>query len=381
MSGAGKLDLGKLGGAKKALEAPAQGESIVKIDVTKIMVGKYQPRKTFDEKALKELAESIKAQGVMSPVILRKTGDMYELIAGERRWRATQLAGLKTIPAVVREIADNQAIAIALIENVQRENLPPLEEALALKRLQDEFGLKNKEVAELISKSEDVVSKLLGLLKMPNDLQILVEVGKASVEVVTELSRFSKKHEAAVSDFLEENQGSDITLKMVRELKSSLTAPVVEPAKIPSTGFSDDSNQNESPRVITVEDLPEFPSTGFSGEKDDGSEPQEPETKAGKGIPKTKPNSERGTIDEDEYSAGGGEDTGGLSSFPRGKAISDPNRLKKPLLFVVHDERLAVMILNKRPTTEFHVFIKYEDNMEEKEVAASELTVNALREE
>ena len=106
MNGVGKLDLGKLGGAKKAVEAPAEGESILKIDVAKIMVGKYQPRKTFDEVALNELAESIKKQGVMSPVILRKNGDMFELIAGERRWRATQLAGIKTIPAVLKELND-----------------------------------------------------------------------------------------------------------------------------------------------------------------------------------------------------------------------------------------------------------------------------------
>lgn len=141
--------------------------------------GKYQPRIDFDEAALQELADSIKAQGVMQPIIVRSIGaDRYEIVAGERRWRASQLAALDTIPAIVRDISDETAIAMALIENIQRENLNPLEEARALKRLQTEFDLSQQEVATAVGKSRPVIANLLRLLSLEREVAEMLEHGR-----------------------------------------------------------------------------------------------------------------------------------------------------------------------------------------------------------
>ncbi|MFL0801041.1 MAG: ParB/RepB/Spo0J family partition protein [Agarilytica sp.] len=143
--------------------------------------GKYQPRRDMSPEALEELAQSIKAQGVMQPIVVRPVGepgeDKYEIIAGERRWRATQLAELDTIPAVIREVPDETAIAMALIENIQREDLNPVEEAFALKRLQEEFDLTQQEVAETVGKSRTAVTNLLRLLNLTQEVKTLLEHG------------------------------------------------------------------------------------------------------------------------------------------------------------------------------------------------------------
>ncbi len=141
--------------------------------------GKYQPRVEFDEAALQELSESIQAQGVMQPIVVRSiAADRYEIVAGERRWRACQLAALDTIPAIVREISDETAIAMALIENIQRENLNPLEEARALKRLQTEFELSQQEVATAVGKSRPVIANLLRLLSLEREVSEMLEQGR-----------------------------------------------------------------------------------------------------------------------------------------------------------------------------------------------------------
>ena len=141
--------------------------------------GKYQPRIDFDEATLQELADSIKAQGVMQPIVVRSVGaDRYEIVAGERRWRASQLAALDTIPAIVREISDETAIAMALIENIQRENLNPLEEARALKRLQTEFDLSQQEVATAVGKSRPVIANLMRLLSLEREVSEMLEHGR-----------------------------------------------------------------------------------------------------------------------------------------------------------------------------------------------------------
>ena len=143
-----------------------------------IQRGKYQPRRDMQQDALEELAESIKAQGVMQPIVVRAiSADKYEIIAGERRWRATQLAGLDQIPAVVRDVPDEAAIAMALIENIQRENLNPIEEAFALQRLQQEFELTQQEVATAVGKSRTTVTNLLRLMSLNEDVRILLEHG------------------------------------------------------------------------------------------------------------------------------------------------------------------------------------------------------------
>lgn len=140
--------------------------------------GKYQPRRDIQQEALQELADSIKAQGVMQPIVVRPVGDQrYEIIAGERRWRACQLAGLHTIPAVIRDVNDEAAIAMALIENIQREDLNPVEEAMSLKRLQDEFELTHQEVADAVGKSRTAVSNILRLLNLTPEVRTMLERG------------------------------------------------------------------------------------------------------------------------------------------------------------------------------------------------------------
>ncbi|EED36409.1 chromosome partitioning protein Spo0J [Luminiphilus syltensis NOR5-1B] len=141
--------------------------------------GKYQPRRDFDDAALAELADSIRAQGVMQPIVARALEPgRFEIIAGERRWRAAQLAGIETIPAVIRDVSDEAAIAMALIENIQRENLNPIEEASALKRLQNEFELSQEEVAKAVGKSRSAVANLMRLLSLePETRELLASKG------------------------------------------------------------------------------------------------------------------------------------------------------------------------------------------------------------
>lgn len=154
---------------------PVPRETLRQLPVEQIDRGRYQPRLDLREDTLQELAESIRAQGVVQPVVVRPLdGERYELIAGERRWRAAQLAGLRAVPAVIREVTDQAAIAMALIENIQRENLNPLEEAGALQRLIAEFGLTHQQAAEAVGRSRTAVTNLLRLLELAEDVQQLV---------------------------------------------------------------------------------------------------------------------------------------------------------------------------------------------------------------
>ena len=156
-----------------------EGEELKHIPVDLIQRGKYQPRVEMDETALEELALSIKAQGVMQPIVIRSIAPQkYEIIAGERRWRAAQLAGLDLIPAVIKSVGDEAAIAMSLIENIQRENLNPIEEALALKRLQDEFELTQQEVANAVGRSRTAVTNLMRLVGLHIDVQKMLQSGK-----------------------------------------------------------------------------------------------------------------------------------------------------------------------------------------------------------
>ncbi len=152
-------------------ETAAADNELKQLPVEFLQRGKYQPRRDFDQEALQELADSIKAQGVMQPIVVRQIGNQrYEIVAGERRWRACQLAGLADIPALIRDISDEAAIAMALIENIQRENLNPIEEAMALRRLQSEFSLSQQEVATAVGKSRSVVANLLRLLSLESEV-------------------------------------------------------------------------------------------------------------------------------------------------------------------------------------------------------------------
>lgn len=171
-----------LGGASVAAlqddAAKADTRELQHLPLEQIQRGKYQPRRDMDPAALEELAQSIKSQGVMQPIVVRPVrADRYEIIAGERRWRASQLAGLERIPALVREVPDEAAIAMALIENIQREDLNPVEEALALQRLQQEFQLTQQQVADAVGKSRVTISNLLRLIGLPEEIKTLLSHG------------------------------------------------------------------------------------------------------------------------------------------------------------------------------------------------------------
>ena len=144
-------------------------ETIVKI--SKIEPNREQPRKIFDEESLQELANSIKQFGLISPILVQDRKEYYEIIAGERRWRAAKIAGLKEIPVIIRDYTDREIAEIALIENVQREDLNPIEEAMGYKRLIEEFDLKQEEVAECVSKSRSAITNSMRLLKLPEEVQ------------------------------------------------------------------------------------------------------------------------------------------------------------------------------------------------------------------
>lgn len=159
-------------------KADAQDSPLKELPVDLIQRGQYQPRKDIEPESLQELADSIRAQGVMQPIVVRPISDTrYEIIAGERRWRATQLAGLHTVPALIKPVPDEAAIAMALIENIQRENLNPIEEAVALQRLQQEFELTQQEVAQAVGKSRSTVANLLRLMSLQDEVRTLLERG------------------------------------------------------------------------------------------------------------------------------------------------------------------------------------------------------------
>ena len=171
-----------LGGANVAAvqEEAAQVDrsELQQLPVDIIQRGKYQPRRDIDPATLDELAHSIRSQGVMQPIVVRSIGSgRYEIIAGERRWRASQQAGLDKIPAIVREVSDEAAIAMALIENIQREDLNPIEEAVALQRLQQEFQLTQQQVADAVGKSRVTISNLLRLIALPDEIKTLLSHG------------------------------------------------------------------------------------------------------------------------------------------------------------------------------------------------------------
>jgi ParB family chromosome partitioning protein len=158
--------------------AQADERELHQLPLDVIQRGKYQPRRDFDPATLDELAHSIRTQGVMQPIVVRPIGSgRYEIIAGERRWRASQQAGLEKIPALVRDVSDEAAIAMALIENIQREDLNPIEEAVALQRLQQEFQLTQQQVADAVGKSRVTISNLLRLIALPEEIKTLLSHG------------------------------------------------------------------------------------------------------------------------------------------------------------------------------------------------------------
>lgn len=208
--------------------------SLKELPIEFLQRGKYQPRRDMHADALEELSESIKAQGVMQPIVVRPIGNnRYEIIAGERRWRAAQLAQLEKIPAVVRDVPDEAAIAMALIENIQREDLNPIEEAVALKRLQDEFELTHQEVAEAVGKSRTAVTNLLRLLNLNEELQTLLEhgdleMGHARCLLSLELQQQSQIAREIVAKGLSVRQAEALARRAQQNAKPQIS-PSIDP--------------------------------------------------------------------------------------------------------------------------------------------------------
>lgn len=161
------------------MDKVSSSDALRTLQVGQLQPGKYQPRTQMDQESLQQLADSIKAQGIMQPILVRPVGpEKFEIIAGERRWRAAQLAGLTEVPTLVREIADEAALAMSLIENIQRENLNPLEEAAGIKRLIDEFSMTHQLAAEAVGRSRTAVTNLLRLLNLMPPVQDLLMQGR-----------------------------------------------------------------------------------------------------------------------------------------------------------------------------------------------------------
>ncbi len=215
--------------------SPRDGE-LRHLPVEYLQRGRYQPRKDMSTDALEELAESIRAQGVMQPIVVRPLSEnRYEIIAGERRWRAAQMAELDVIPAVVRDVPDEAAIAMALIENIQRENLNPMEEALALSRLKEEFGLTHQQVADAVGKSRAMVTNLLRLMSLEADVRMLLEhgdleMGHARALLALEGERQTAAARAVVAKGLSVRQ----TEALVREYQKNRPATPVTPKQDPN---------------------------------------------------------------------------------------------------------------------------------------------------
>lgn len=212
----------------------SSGDRLTSVPVRDIKPGRYQPRSQMDDEGLQELADSIKAQGVIQPVIVREHGlSQYELIAGERRWRASQLAGLAEIPVVIKSIGDEAALAMGLIENIQRENLNPIEEAQGLKRLVDEFGLTHETVAKAVGRSRSAVSNSLRLLALPEPVQEMLflrqlEMGHARallpLPVMEQLSLAQKAVKNGWS-VREVERRSQLAQQVPQEKKSKTVSP------------------------------------------------------------------------------------------------------------------------------------------------------------
>jgi len=228
-----------LGGASpNALQeqaAKASQDELQHLPLDVISRGKYQPRRDMDPAALEELANSIKAQGVMQPVVVRPISEgRYELIAGERRWRASGQAGLSTIPALVREVPDETAIALALIENIQRENLNPIEEAQALQRLQQEFELTQQQVAEAVGKSRASVTNLLRLISLPEEVKTLLshgdlEMGHARALLGLPTERQAEGARQVVADSLNVRQTEALVRLWLAAKPSNTQPPKADP--------------------------------------------------------------------------------------------------------------------------------------------------------
>lgn len=251
--GAGTAARGSDEVTTSTIQGAARDGEMRDIPVDLIQRGKYQPRRDIDQEALEELASSIKVQGVMQPIVVRPISDeKFEIIAGERRWRATQLAGLDSIPAMVRDVPDEAAVAMALIENIQREDLNPIEEAIALQRLQQEFELTQQQVAEAVGKSRTTVTNLLRLMSLRDDVRRMLEHGDLEAGHGKALLGLPEEQQSAAAKSVV-GKGLSVrqTEALVRNILAARNRPVQPaPAMDPNVrALQDDLSQKLGARV------------------------------------------------------------------------------------------------------------------------------------
>lgn len=221
--------------------SPTEG-TLTNLPVEFLHPGQYQPRRDLNPEALQELADSIDQQGVMQPIIVRPTGEnQYEIIAGERRWRATQQAGLDTIPAIIREVTDEATIAMALIENIQREDLNAMEESLALIRLQDEFNLTQQQVADAVGKSRSAVTNLMRLASLEKAVQQQLERGELELGHAKCLLGLEGSTQISAARSVAANA---MTVRQTEALVKKLQNPKTKPA----------ATQSANPDIMRLQD-------------------------------------------------------------------------------------------------------------------------------
>ena len=213
--------------------ASSQPDSLGTLPVENLQPGKYQPRTHMDQVSLESLADSIRAQGIMQPIVVRLVdGGKYEIIAGERRWRASQLAGLKEVPVIIREIADDVALAMALIENIQRENLNPIEEANGIQRLVEEFNMTHESAAQAVGRSRSAVTNLLRLRNLHGVVQEMLAQAKLDMGHARALLMLDGAKQIAAAEEIVQNQLSvRAAEQLVKKLSSAVRAPTKAAAK------------------------------------------------------------------------------------------------------------------------------------------------------
>ena len=224
----------------------ATNEEIVEIPLEELRPNPYQPRKVFDEEALQDLADSIKEHGVFQPIIIKKSIKGYEIIAGERRYRASKIAGLTKIPAIIRNFTDEQMMEIALLENLQRENLNAIEEAIAYKKMIQNLGITQEELAKKVGKSRSHVTNIIGLLRLPQEVQQLVADSKITMGHARALSKLDSEEEmkALANKIIDEHLP-------VRQTEEDLSSDKIE-KKVKISRVNNNSNTRE---FKYVEDL------------------------------------------------------------------------------------------------------------------------------
>lgn len=200
---------------EKIMETATEDE-VRDLPLSELRANPYQPRKTFDDEKLQELAESIKEHGVFQPIIVKKSIKGYEIVAGERRYRASLLAGKKTIPAIIRNFTDEQMMEIAVLENLQRENLNAIEEATAYKNLMDNLNLTQEELAKKVGKSRSHITNMLGILSLPTETKTLIKDGKLSMGHARVLSKLESKEK--IETLSDEIINNDLSVRKLEEL-------------------------------------------------------------------------------------------------------------------------------------------------------------------